>query len=511
MLKELTTDIKDMYYRYKNIAIFTFFISIFAYADMFINTIPNPDNYFFNEYFIAGNWEISLGRFVTRYIDKLTYGMNASIMISIIAIVIFILNAIVVCRIFEINNNFIAGIVSILIMLSPKTSSLLMYYFASETNAIGMLLCSLAIYLYKLNKRNFIISILCIVLSLGIYQASIAQLAFLSLGLILVFVMSHEDDLYKKICWLVLIDVIGIIFYYVVMKVILKINNLELADYRGTGNVSISNMLIHLPDSIIRTYKDFFDYFFGRNILANAFSIIKWNYIFFCISLFSIIIILNSLRFIREKVLFILGLLVIPILCGSMIIVNPDGYIDVRTTDGYMFIIPLFIKFIFEAGSYIPINKIKKYIIPLVCIIGTIISFKYLLSTNANCFTLKYSNRQVTNLGLRIVKDIEDNYPKEYKLNIIGAPKDGNYPIPEYLLDTVDPYAKQGVIWGGVHPGLWRNLLHLRLGVDIVCDSDYDAENFVKSDVFKNAPLYPNKGSIINIDDSIYVKVSEVE
>ena len=262
MLKELTTDIKDMYYRYKNIAIFTFFISIFAYADMFINTIPNPDNYFFNEYFIAGIWEISLGRFIVQYIDKITYGMNTSIIISIIAIAIFILNIVLICRIFEINNTVVSCIVSILIMLSPKILSFLMYYFVSEVYAVGMLLCSLAIYLYKLNKRNFILSIICIVLSLGIYQSSIAHLAVLSLILILYFVMNHEDNLYKKIFWLILIDILGIVFYYVIMKLVLKLNNIELSNYRGVGDVSIVNMITNLPYSFVRTYRDFYEYFF---------------------------------------------------------------------------------------------------------------------------------------------------------------------------------------------------------------------------------------------------------
>jgi membrane protein len=509
----IVMDIKALYYKYKNSILISFFIGVFVYAYMFINEVSNADQYFYGDYHIAGAWELVLGRFTTHYIDLLSSGMNTTILVSIFSIFAFAVSGAVICEIMELKSKLSVVLAMVMIIVSPKVCATLMCYYCSEAYALGYLLIAVSIYWYKIKERITPLSVICIVLSLGIYQAAIGELAVLSIILVLGYLLSNRDKILKRILYLFVNDIVGMVTYYIILNIILKYNNLKLADYRGIGGFSILNILLNLPSTIIRCYHDFYAYFFESGIIVNSFGIKLWNAIMLSFAIIALIYLSMGINDQIRKIVFFLFVISIPIATGAMIIINSGTNMEVLQTDGYVIVSIVLIKCIFDFLFVLKCNNnLKKIITSIAYVVSIIVISKYIIAGNANITTLNYFNNQAIEIGRRVIKDIEElPYSVDYKLNIIGVPNQGNYTLPEMYMYNIDKYAQYGAIWGGYNSTkLWNMLLLRKLGVQRVSAYGEELDAIVKSNEFINAPNYPERGSIFVIGDNICVKISGI-
>ena len=133
------------------------------------------------------------------------------------------------------------------------------------------------------------------------YQAYLGVI----LGLFVIYTISQflREKNVKDILLEVLKDIvtigIGIIIYYLILKVILAILGLSLASYKGADSLGI-NTIKALPKSIIQTYRDFYNFFFTNKIIRNSYyKRMQINSALFMISLIGLI--LNFVSMKREQ------------------------------------------------------------------------------------------------------------------------------------------------------------------------------------------------------------------
>jgi len=515
--------VKSIYNKYKKVFLVTYFVSLCVYAYTYINEIANPDKYFYREYYIAGDWEISLGRFFTQFIDQLGYGIKQSIITSVFVLAVFTLCSIFLCEILEVERKWTAFVIALLFVTSPKIMATLTCYYCSDAYSIAYLCICIAIYLVKQDTRKFKFGLLkysgifFIAIALGIYQAVIGALATLSFILVLLCILREDKDILPRIRDIFIINAAGVLLYYILMKLALKIYNLKMPEYRGIGNFSILNILQHLPKTFVKTYQEFYQYFFGSEIYVNSYQLIRWNILLFGLVVLTVLALFmikgNRLYQIAAVVL----LLLLPAVTAVMDLIIPETSIDTLQTDGFILVLPLFIRFIeYTLGRlslYKPnFKKLLKGGVITGYFFALIISFKYILITNTDAVALQFSTRQSIEVGRRILKDFEDgHYFGKYKLDIIGVTKDGNYPIPDSLNYNTNRDGKLGIMWGGTDSTiLWNGLLRYELGVQTEMDSKEIISEIAQSQVFMNAPCYPEEGSLFVVGDSVVVKVSSI-
>ena len=512
---------KSLYIKYKLVLWIAILTGLLAYSYVFIHEIGNPDKYFYGEYQIGGAWEYSLGRYLLPFMQKWRFGLMQPILTSTITIILFSISAVVFCEIIEIKWNSFAACIGLLIVLSPKLMATITCYTVSDIYAFAHLAVMFSVYWVKKrterDKRgisHFTGSIV-IALSLGIYQAVINELAVMSLIVIMLYVLNEEKNWVRKTIDLLLMDMIGVVLYYIIMKATLSIVGIPLNNYRGIGNFGILHMLQSLPANIIHAYQDFFHYFLGREIFANSFGLLKWNYIFLILMvlafLWNLIFIKN---WIIKTVAFVL-LLILPAATAIMDVIVETS-VDNLQTDGLILVLPFGIKvfelFISKAQMLKKKGEFRKVIMGCVGALALIVSYKYVLITNADAVAIHYSNRQAIEIARRIIGDYEaQNFPKDLKVDIIGVPKDGNYPIPEHLVANVNRDGKLGVMWNGMSsPIQWSYLISHELGIAVKPGTPEEISQIVQSEAFINAPCYPEKGSMFTTNDAVVVKVSPI-
>ena len=157
---------------------------------------------------------------------------------------------------------------------------------------------------------------------------------------------------------------IGIIIYYLILKVILAILGLSLASYKGADSLGI-NTIKALPKSIIQTYRDFYNFFFTNKIIRNSYyKRMQINSALFMISLIGLILNFVSMKGnkkILRIVLTILAIITFPIVVSIMDLIAPSTTVNLVTGPGIITSVVLMIV-IYNNLKNNSINNIIKYL-----------------------------------------------------------------------------------------------------------------------------------------------------
>lgn len=508
-------------YRKKMAFFMTVVIGIIAHISMITNRIMSQDGVWHSmEYYKAESWEISLGRWGINLIESLNNYIAIPTVSTITSIIFFAMAVVFLVDLFEFKSKISIALTSLILILAPTFTITALYIYTASAYCANFLISILVVwFLYKFKYKGIgrVLSVLCFTISLSIYQSYIG----VSIGL---FVMMAILDLMKKdksvkevfvnIGYAILVVVLGGILYYLATKIILNINNLELANYHNYTNVNIFNILVNLKNTIIKAYKDFFMFFFSDNIVYNT------NYkreilygIFFGISaivyIFRIISIDKKSNKLLSQVLATLFILILPIFLNIINILIVDSSIYVLTAIQMLLYIP-FIFAIFEQNDkYILLRW--GAIISCLLIIST-----YYIATNVSYAVLKLTYDQTYLTTVRIVDRIEntEGYNAEYPILIGGIVNPANNLGKSNLYNyTIAPLANAPV-FHNTYEGMsstWHSFLRIFFGLERkMCVYD-DFYNIISGEEYNIMEKFPGKTSVKIIDETVVVKLQEAE
>ena len=151
-------------------------------ADVLLN------DFYYNGY----SWEISLGRFGLYFIGLINNFIVIKEINIFISIILISLIIVFIIDIFKINKLYKKILISLLIVSSPIISSYLVFYYCSVGYLLSVLLSIIGSYLL-INNKNKLLSILCFIISLSMYQASI------SIGISIIVLYYIKEVINKKI------------------------------------------------------------------------------------------------------------------------------------------------------------------------------------------------------------------------------------------------------------------------------------------------------------------------
>ena len=481
---------------------------------MFAYGATAPDALCASEIYISGDWELELGRWGIHFIDKFRGGLVNSFLIILVSAFLIGLSCAMINRIFKAKKKITIVLISILIAVCPQFSETLMFTYCADSYILSFFLAILSIYiLTKEDKiKNYIISIPLIVFAVSLYQAYIGVVLGLLIISELIYCLRNKitkkDIIYffKKILTIGL----ALIIYFIVTKIYLKCNGLDLASYKGADSFGFISIITSLPSTIINVYRDFFNYYFGETIIYNRY----WhrhilNLIIGLITLVSFI-----LLFIKSKkkgvrlssiIYMVIILIIMPILINMLDIIMPSTSINLVT--GVALILPYLVPILIICEEDI---KIKTRIFIYVVIILILLL----------CHTFIYSN----NASFMARKDVRNNY-YTISSDILSRAKelDGyNEDLKWFFNDYIIYRSKYMPISNGFvslnyetwdNPyGTWLNIQfydrYLGQKIQMVTYDEYN--EIIKSEEFSNMPIYPAKGSIKIVNDYIIVKLSDV-
>lgn len=195
-----------------------------------VNNLPNHDGLLG----IVGNQEhIELGRWFLKYACILSSYFTIPWIIGIISISLLGLTSIVIVEIFDIKEKINIVLTSAILVVFPTIASGFAYIFTLDGYMVALLLASLAVLITFKYKYGFLLGAVCLSLSLGCYQAYLSVTMILCILKLMLSIINNKKtrEIMLEILKILLMGVLGIILYYVVLNIALKISNTELSTY----------------------------------------------------------------------------------------------------------------------------------------------------------------------------------------------------------------------------------------------------------------------------------------
>lgn len=461
---------------------------------------------------VAGNWEISLGRFGIKFVNMLRFGLVNKLIIILICLIFLSISIIIIIRIFNIKSKILVFLISALISVAPQFTETYMFIYCADAYCLAFLLSTLAIYFLDKSDKNkicYLITCVCTILVCSLYQAYLGVLICGTIILLMKYLlnnMSVKEVVIKCIKYMLTIF-IGVVLYYIILKILISVLGISLASYKGANNLGLKT-IINLPKTILQTYKDFLNFFFTNKIINNSYyNRIEINMFLFAISFAGMISILFRNKYENKVIrilLLIVLLLTIPIGIGVMNLIASGTTINLVTGPG-LIILNILPVLIYKKLSNNSLENIIKYCF---IVIISILIFTFVLQ---NTFT--YMARQHTYRNYYTISN--DIYSKVVELEDYSSDKKWMFSdvIKFRIRDTNRAngfISNDNETWNNYNGTLQNsNYFEKYLGIKIRTCSKAEYNEIVKTKEFKEMSVYPNKGSIKIINNIIVIKISE--
>lgn len=405
----------------------------------------------------------------------------------------------------------------------PVVGCTLTYMNSADGYAFALLLAMVAVYLARKFSWGFIPAGICIVLSMGIYQAYFGLAAGM-LVVVLILDLIREDSFFsvkkfiRKAFRFFSSLVIGVVGYLLVVKLV----DVPLVSYHRIdtmGQIPLSAV----PSAVIQAYRSFFSFFF-KNSFCYQFSFMK---ILFALSAVAIILIVISLivrkRVSYHKIITLLLLVtILPLATNIIYVMCWNTSVHLLMVYGlvsiFAWIIGLLDIFESEEQNRKNGNRVFQLAQSLSCWVLTITLvvsiYNNIYVTNRSYFKLHMVYEQGYAYTNRLIGRIEgmESYNKGCEVLFIGFP-DTKTEF-SYELQDQDLSKMLGVIDSIPNTYTYDLFSQIYMGFDASIQLIRHAEeidDLVMKELLTTMPDYPSAGSIIANENQIIVKFSDVE
>lgn len=242
-------------------------LGLLIHMPMLLSDIPNHDGlasmYFDQNMITSGRWFLTVACGFSSY-------YTLPWVIGIIAVFNLALTSAALVEFLEVHNTGAIVLISGLLVSFPSIASTFAYVFTMDGYMMAVLLAVLSVLLTRKYRLGFLGGAVCLALSLGIYQAYLSFAILLSIYGILMLAMGSGSvgEKIKKSLRYLYMGALGAALYFVVLKVLLKVQGKVLDTYQGIngmGTVEKTGLL----DTVKHMYADFFSFTVKGNVLVN--------------------------------------------------------------------------------------------------------------------------------------------------------------------------------------------------------------------------------------------------
>lgn len=509
---------KIKWWNEKDVLITGVLVGILSHMYMMTNKLPNIDDYIsifhYGAGYTSGRWLLALlGNFSFR-IDG-TYSMpffNGSIYILALALAIMIF-----LMPFSFRSRWTKRIFSGLFVAFPTVTATMGFMFTAPFYGVAVLLMAIAFYALVTYKYGFLIAIMFICLSLGIYQAYWG----LTAGFLLLYLMMLCMDRESKIRDIIVLTVksfiallMGVVLYFTINKVMLNIQGVQLTDYQGIsemGRFDISK----IPEILKSAYGWFF-----RLVKENYLHITWYPFVRLVIAIgyvltiigFLMVLVYNRTQILKNAMLLIFTI-VFPLAVNSIYMISYDATF-VHVLMCYSVVLVFFIPFVFMNG----VSRLRTK-----NMITSAIKYGYMLLVMVVVvFYMRFANIYYLNLELAFCETFSfmetlstriqeaDNYSEDKPIYFYGMyQKSVNKNIWEMRM--VNNMVGAVDVANVINSPLMRQAYsRIYLG-----NAFYELADGTKMEKYapqiEEMPSYPNDGSIVVVEDTVIVKFSDME
>lgn len=410
---------------------------------------------------------------------------------------------------FEIHNPTMAALVGALMAAFPAAFSTLVFRYTSVYYGLGILLAVLAAWILPRHRLGVLLSAICIAGSLGIYQAYVPFTIGIFVLQLLQQTLKGQSSLWMLVRWGICccgVLLLGLVCYYLFLKLALWIYGTDLSDYQGIDQMG-RLALRDIPDLVKEAYYVFCTFPVKNHYgLANM-KLIKAAYI---VLAGTSAVLLGYVLLIRKKLglTIFAGLLCLlfPLAVNFVEIMCPESWI--YTLMVYPFVLTGIVPVVLltclpECDRKCGRNAATVIALGLAVLIGG-----YAYKTNVNYSALYFSNRQVENYLNSLIVQIRmtEGFDTEKEWAFVGEMEDP-------LLNSYWQYEME---FGGIEPtqGMlqrysWGEWIRNYYGYTFPVADEKDILLLNEMEAVKQMPYWPDQGSVRVIDNYVVIKCAD--
>ena len=508
---------KNEWWSEKDVLIAGIIVGILSHIYMMTNKLPNIDDYIslfhYGSGYASGRWFLALlGNFMFK-IDG-TYSLpffNGFIYILTLSLAIMIF-----LKPFCFENRWTKRILAGLFLSFPTVTATMGFMFTAPFYGVAVLFMAIAFYILVSYKYGFLISIVFICLSLGIYQAYWG----LAAGFLLLYLMLLCMDKQGSNLNIVLLAIksfvallFGVMLYLFVNQIMLSIQGVGMTEYQGLSEMGQFE-LSRIPEILSMAY----GWFFGFTT-ENYLHITWYPYVRIVIAIGYVLTALSAVHvFIRNRkqifknLALLIFLAVFPLAVNSIYIMCSNASY-VHSLMCYSVVLVFLIPFVFMDGirkeniqGLVASGVRYGYLFAVLVVIIFYIRFANIYYLNLELAFYETSHFMET-LSARIQD--ADNYTIDKPICFYGSYRETvNRNIWELrmvnnMTGTVD-------VGNVINAPLMRKAYsRVYLGNTFYELDDLSILNEYEQQI-KEMPSYPNDGSIAVMEDVVVVKFSDV-
>ena len=468
-------------------------------------------------YHSAGKWELSLGRWLWLYLDKIRFGINNDPWTSILTISLFSIGMCLISDLFCLEDKKVSFLISALFISSTAVCVSLSYRYMSPIFGFAFLLSVLAVWVViKTDKvvLPVLLGSFMVALSMGAYQAYLGCTCLIIVGYLL-WQLYCTDIQWKQIGIYfgksTAMVLIGGILYVLLLKIHLIVFQTSMSNYNGADTYSLLNSVKKLPVTIKNAYSMFVMYFFKDLYRTNMLQSYKVYTVLFILA--GVIITIgfihiwckNRIRAICFLVLTILS----PVAANAVVLIATDTGVSIQMTAPLALTIPVFFCIASKVVSHTKMSlliQVAGGTAAMVVLWGSI----YQVQVDQNAM---YEGRTAAStMAEEILHELADEkcLDPDLRYCFIGIPAGNRLFYVSDAYAYANNYAMIGVGWTDPSSSMksWRGIFHYFCGVNInVWPTDSCKDEIAGADI-ENMPVYPMKGYIKQVGDVVVIKVN---
>lgn len=468
--------------------------------------VPNHDGldsmYFDQNMITSGRWFLMVAcGFSSFYTIPWVIGLLGILFLSLAAAAL--------TEALELKKPWVIVVCSGLLASFPALASTFAYVFTLDGYMLALLLAVLAVVLTKKYQKGFLAGGVCLAFSLGIYQAYLPFAMILSVFCILMLLAEDGTgkEKPKKILHYLYMGILGVVLYYGILQVLLRLQGKQLASYQGIDGMAQGNNA-GLLTSVKQMYVDFLKFTLRGNVLYQNWISGAALLLLLFAALFAGGVLVKNRKWWKKPGFFgiiILAVLVLPVITNVILVISPS--VTYHLLMRYQWVLYL-IGLVAFVGNGAEEGKTGAVLQWLALCCGVVLVFFYGVVDNIGYSNLQKRYEKTYAYCVRLLDRIEqtEGYYQGIPIAMIGVVGEDEFPRTDITLDVTSGMIGlngDSLLYTGENYRLFmQHYLGATLNIlpaDAMQEMYYD-EEYIEMDSF------PGENSIRIIDGILYVK-----
>lgn len=430
-------------------------------------------------------------------------------------VITIILVAVSICamvNIYSIHNKLLQALLAGSVIAFPSLIGTFSYMFTSSSYGISFFLSVFAVYLLKSQpKKLFLPALVCMVLSLGIYQAYVAITASF-LVLILIQRILYEEDVRSVIrvgILYVAFLLLSLVFYYGVTQLILTYSGSQFNSYAmGAMKFDCASILKGIKLAYLNICYFFVYHLHVLNLTKFSIAVHRICAVATFLLLFVWELAQNKHSVSRFFLLLAL-ITVLPLAINCMYLLVDADAVHALVLYSY---IAIYILAVIIAQACLPLllhrrsfEFIRRIAINVIALgmVAAVLNNIYIANKNFFRLYLRYENAYCFYTSLVASLHTMPEFDESTSIAVIGQ-----YEDPEFYKYQFDNEVLTG--FNGFTPNQYSKQFFLEyyLGISVPFASQAECDKIASSQEYSEMAVYPYYGSIKMIGDVLVVKLS---